>query len=258
LYLDIKKLDSTAFHELCDDLVKAIYPTAICIDGTGGDQGIDCYLGNLDEENLHIFQHKYLPRTLERAGKSQIERSLNTAFSNFKNVKKWTLLLPKKLTVEENKWLNSLHKKYNIEIELWDETKLKSLLFKFPSIRKEHLPLSKEDEENLNIHLSHLIEKVLNPLIQILRNEPENLPNLDQILNYTENHYHMDQSIDNNEVYPELDSIIIKKPEIVRSLCKDFLINPYPEIINEWSNIHHAYSCLNHKDREINKIFIGN
>ena len=139
MYLDLSTLTYSAFHDLCDDLVKACYPEAICLAGEGGDKGIDCYVGDINGIDLHIFQHKFLPNTLGISGKGQITRSLETALSNFSTIKKWTLLIPKKITFEENIWFNSIKIKYNIDIELWDSPKLKSLLFKYPSIRKEFI-----------------------------------------------------------------------------------------------------------------------
>ena len=140
--MDLTKLDSTSFANLCDDLIKASFPTAKCFEGRGGDRGIDCYIGDLEGMDLHIFQHKFLPKTLGSVGKGEIHNSLKTAKTNFKNLKKWILLLPKKFTFEENEWFESLGKQYNVEIEVWDETELKHLLYPFPSIRKDYLPLS--------------------------------------------------------------------------------------------------------------------
>ena len=55
--VDLKTLDSTKFHWLCNVLVKAEYSDATCVEGSGGHEGIDCFLGNnMDVDNLHAFQ----------------------------------------------------------------------------------------------------------------------------------------------------------------------------------------------------------
>ena len=40
-------LDTIIFHRLGNDIVKVEYPNTKCLDGSGGDEGIDCYDGNL-------------------------------------------------------------------------------------------------------------------------------------------------------------------------------------------------------------------
>ena len=257
MYLDLSKLTYSAFHDLCDDLVKACYPEAICFSGEGGDKGIDCYVGDITGLDLHIFQHKFLPNTLGNSGKGQITRSLETALSNFSTIKKWTLLIPKKFTFEENIWFNSIKIKYNIDIELWDSTKLKSLLFKYPSIRKEYLPLSNEDEKDLNTHLFSLKEKVIDPLIEILKKEPENIPNLNSVLTQKEKYYAVDRNSTNIPSDIQVDYTIIQTPHIDTSLCKDFLNNHYPEVKVEWSNIHSAYDKYQLMIEKINQIIMN-
>jgi hypothetical protein len=252
--MDLTKLDSTSFANLCDDLVKACFPNAKCFEGRGGDLGIDCYLGDLEGVDLQVFQHKFLPKTLASTGKGEIRKSLETAKENFKNLKKWTLLLPKKFTFEEDKWFKSLGKKYDIEIEVWDETELKHLLYQFPSIRKEYLPLSIEDEKDLYLHFSHIIEKVINPLIEILKSNPEKLPNLNIILTQKENHYSVDQNSINLPYDIQLDHYTIIIPSINRGLCKDFLTNHYPDIINEWLDVHSTYDKYQVEIENINQL----
>jgi len=80
--VDLKALDSTKFHSLCNALVKAEYSDATCVEGSGGDEGIDCFLGNnMNVDNLHVFQHKFLPTTLNDSGKGQIKSSLKQSLS---------------------------------------------------------------------------------------------------------------------------------------------------------------------------------
>jgi hypothetical protein len=93
--IDFSNLGNSKFQRLCNDLVIAEYPEAKCIEGSGGDMGIDCYIGDLKGSSLIVFQHKFLPRTLEPSGKKQIKQSLVTALEAFGNIKKWVLLIPK-------------------------------------------------------------------------------------------------------------------------------------------------------------------
>jgi hypothetical protein len=76
--LSFKNLNNTLFHQLSNDLVKAECPGATCVEGLGGDEGIDCFNGSsIDANNLHVFQHKFFTDTLTNSGKKQIKESLN-------------------------------------------------------------------------------------------------------------------------------------------------------------------------------------
>jgi hypothetical protein len=67
--IDFSSLGDSKLHRLCNDLVTAEYPTARCIEGSGGDNGIDCYNGDSTDKLSTVFQHKFLPRTLGSSGK---------------------------------------------------------------------------------------------------------------------------------------------------------------------------------------------
>ncbi|MFZ0513221.1 MAG: hypothetical protein WAM14_16545 [Candidatus Nitrosopolaris sp.] len=129
--IDFDILDDGKFHRLCNELVADEYSTAKCIEGTGGDRGIDCHIGDLTDESLTIFQHKFMPQTLGSSRKKQIEKSLTTVLGHFPNTKKWILLIPKDFTIGETEWFDKLKKSYTtVELEVWNDTKLRDLLRK--------------------------------------------------------------------------------------------------------------------------------
>lgn len=171
------------FHKLGNDLVKAEYTNAKCIEGSGGDEGMDCYDGDLGAGYVHVFQHKFLRKTLASAGKCQIKDSLKTLIDKHKNVRKWTLLLPKDFTIGESKWFqNTIKNKYTqLEIEVWNETHLKSLLNKHLAIRRDYFPLSPSIEKRLDEHFKDIKELVIDPLLNIIEFNPTSLPTVEKI-----------------------------------------------------------------------------
>lgn len=173
--VDLKALDSTKFHSLCNALVKAEYSDATCVEGSGGDEGIDCFLGNnMDADNLHVFQHKFLPTTLNNSGKGQIKSSLKQVISKHPNVSRWTLVIAKDLTPEEIKWFNQLKIDYpNIKLDLWDNTKLKDLLRKYPTIRYDYFPIPEHIDKKITKHLDDLKE-MADRLLDYVQDESSN------------------------------------------------------------------------------------
>src|SRR5712691_2708850 len=157
--IDFDILDDGKFHRLCNELDAGEYPAAKCIEGTGGDRSIDCHIGDLTDEFLMIFQHKFLPRTLGPSGKNQIKKSLTTVLRHFPNTKKWILLIPKDFTIGETEWFDELKKSYpTVELEVWNDTRLRALLRKNARIRYDYFPLSDSELKIKNDHESKIIE----------------------------------------------------------------------------------------------------
>jgi hypothetical protein len=153
--IDFKNLDNSQFHLLCNDLVKAEFSNATCLEGSGGDEGIDCFIGNnIDQIDLHVFQHKFFPNTLSNSGKRQVRESLKQVHKR-PNVSKWTLLIAKNLTPGEIRWYNN---------------KLKDLLRKHYRIYYEYFPLPVNIENKINNHFDDLKKDIVKPLIEYVHN----------------------------------------------------------------------------------------
>jgi hypothetical protein len=170
--VDLKTLDSTRFQSLCNALVKAVYPEATCLQGSGGDEGIDCFLGsNMDTDNLHVFQHKFLTATLASSGKRQIKESLKQVHSKHPNVSRWTLVIAKDFTAGEIKWFNQLRTAYRtIELDFWDSTKLKYLLRKHNTVSYGFFPIPEHIDKKIIKHLDDLKTNIVQPLLIHLQN----------------------------------------------------------------------------------------
>lgn len=97
-----------AFEDLSFELIRAQFPELEVhhIQRKQGDGGIDVYVGDLTDPNgIEVFQAKFFDREVGESQKDQIRKSFNRCITNneFK-VSKWTLCLPRNLSLDEAKW----------------------------------------------------------------------------------------------------------------------------------------------------------
>jgi hypothetical protein len=115
------------FSTLCSCLIMRLYPRANSVNGKGGDEGLDTYIGNIDGV-LHAFQHKYFLNGLGSSQRRQIISSLSTV-TRLHVVASWTLMLPADLTPAEQRWFNKLQEDYpTVPLTCWGKTRLFDLL----------------------------------------------------------------------------------------------------------------------------------
>lgn len=121
------------FAELVTQLIISKYPEARSIEGRGGDEGVDTFIGSFHGE-IWVFQSKYYPDSfggsdsISRSRRVQVEKSLRRAREK-QDLKKWTLCLPKNLNPYEQTWFDSLKAKYpDVDIDYWGESHLRNLL----------------------------------------------------------------------------------------------------------------------------------
>jgi hypothetical protein len=127
------------FSSLCSRLILVLHPEAKAVDGRGGDEGLDTFVGQFNGE-LHAFQHKYFLEKFGAAQKRQILSSIETVDTHH-NVKTWTLMVPRDLNPAEIKWFATLQNKYlKIQTDWWGKTKLQALLADHPVIRRDFEP----------------------------------------------------------------------------------------------------------------------
>jgi hypothetical protein len=120
------------FEELVAQLL-TVETGAERVDGSGGDAGIDCFVRTTDNAVI-IFQAKYFLTRLTTSQRRQILRSLETARRTHQ-VTRWVLCIPINPTPSEREWFESLTKDGPI-LEWWGETKIRTLVAKYPEIAK--------------------------------------------------------------------------------------------------------------------------
>ncbi|WP_160162914.1 hypothetical protein [Natrinema limicola] len=102
------------------------------IDGSGGDDGIDCFRGEIDGE-ITIFQHKYHTGRLEYTQKRQISDSLDRAQEEHSGLEKWILLIATEFTPTEHEWFQEeiVSPNSGIDIEYWNKPKIENRLIQY-------------------------------------------------------------------------------------------------------------------------------
>ena len=128
------------FSALCSRLIITLNPSAKPVDGRGGDQGLDTYVGVFNGE-CHAYQHKYFVDRVGRSQRRQVEESLCTVLEHHKP-KSWTLMLPINLNPDETNWFQRLQKKYApLPMDWWGKDRLCTLLANHPELLSEFTPI---------------------------------------------------------------------------------------------------------------------
>lgn len=150
------ELSGDQFEPLIQSLLEAEYTNIKSVRGTGGDKGVDCFLGKFKGE-ITIFQVKFFLGTWRNHQKKQIKESLETAHKNHQVIR-WILIIPLDLTPAQIEWFDNLRHQYqSIELDYWGFTKLMNLLLKHRYLMEEYFPtlvppvVNLEDNFNDNI-----------------------------------------------------------------------------------------------------------
>jgi hypothetical protein len=118
LYQRLKELDPTTFEQFCFHLLTARHPgvTILRIEGTGGDEGIDSFEGNLDD-GPSIWQCKSFPNGVRQSQRAQIKASLRRALERCAP-KHWILCLSIDLDAPAHRWFQRLQQSYADRVQM--------------------------------------------------------------------------------------------------------------------------------------------
>jgi len=180
------------FALMCTRLILAEWSEANPVEGKGGDEGLDIYIGKIDGE-LKAFQFKYFCDRIHKSQRAQIKNSLQTALSRH-HLLSWTLVLPIDMNLTEQSWFHDLCESYApLQMEWWGETKLRNLISTHPEIASDFFEpsdapafrdmIQKQDKtiwmmeefgddlSNVGKNLSELVE-LIEPVLQIVPKQP--------------------------------------------------------------------------------------
>ena len=180
------------FALMCTRLILAEWSEANPVEGKGGDEGLDTYIGKIDGE-LKAFQFKYFCDRIRKSQRAQIKNSLQTALSRH-HLLSWTLVLPIDMNLTEQRWFHDLCEGHApLQMEWWGETKLRNLLSTHPEIATDFFEPSdapafrdmiqkqdkiiwmmgefRDDLSNIGKKLNGFVE-LIEPVLQIVPNQP--------------------------------------------------------------------------------------
>ncbi len=100
------------------------------VDGSGGDEGRDCYF--TDEHGTDAFELKSFTGRMTKARRQQVKRPLAKAME--KNPRTWTMIVPINPTPGEQTWFDSLGEGLPAQLEWLGKTWLEEQLARFPDI----------------------------------------------------------------------------------------------------------------------------
>jgi hypothetical protein len=126
------------FDELCKQLLFCKYPKLRSINGRGGDEGTDSYIGTINNQKC-IFQFKFFPQNLRSPHWKKISNSFSS--SRTKRPKRWILLISSDFTrMDWHRWEQLEKSAPSIKLEVWNGPKLVAMILKHQVILATDFP----------------------------------------------------------------------------------------------------------------------
>ena len=133
---DFNTLDPDKWENLCFSLLHARNPLVHTVNGHGGDEGVDAYVGSFESPAV-IYQFKYFRGSFGKSQVRQVEDSLDTALAKRRGFK-WVLMCSKDPTPDAMRALDRLRDKHpDISIEYYFASEIAAMLIESPKVRKE-------------------------------------------------------------------------------------------------------------------------
>lgn len=151
---DFNTLDPDRWENLCFALIHDKNPLVHTVNGHGGDEGIDAYVGPF-ESPIAIYQFKFFKGTFGKPQVRQVKDSLEAALAR-RNGFKWILMCSKDPTPEAMRALDGLrdeHADMNIEYRFASE--IAAMLIESPKVRKEFYPNTQDQLEAISLQVGN-------------------------------------------------------------------------------------------------------
>lgn len=147
---DFNTLDPDKWENLCFALIHAKNPLVRTVNGHGGDEGIDAYVGPFEAPAV-IYQFKFFKGSLGKTQVNQVRDSLDAALAKRRDFK-WILMCSKDPTPEAMRALDALKDKHSdMEIEYHFASEIAAMLIDCPKVRKEFYPNIQDQLEAISL-----------------------------------------------------------------------------------------------------------
>ena len=127
--VDFERLSPDQYEDMVSVLLSRLRQTRR-VDGTGGDEGRDCYFPG--EDGTDAYELKSFTGRMTPARRRQVKRSLDRAMES--RPRTWTLVVPIDPAPAEQRWFDSLGAGLPAQLEWLGKTWLEEQLARFPDI----------------------------------------------------------------------------------------------------------------------------
>jgi hypothetical protein len=127
--VDFDRLSPDQYEDMVSVLLSRLRQ-ARRVDGTGGDEGRDCYFPGVD--GTDAYELKSFTGRMTPGRRRQVRRSLDRAMAS--GPRTWTLVVPIDPTPAEQRWFDSLSADLPTHLEWLGKTWLEEQLARFPDI----------------------------------------------------------------------------------------------------------------------------
>lgn len=147
---DFNTLDPDRWENLCFALIHTKNPLVRTVNGHGGDEGIDAYVGPFEAPAI-IYQFKFFKGSLGKTQVKQVRDSLDAALAKRRDFK-WILMCSKNPTPEAMRALDALKDEHSdMDIEYHFAAEIAAMLIACPKVRKEFYPNIQDQLEAISL-----------------------------------------------------------------------------------------------------------
>ncbi|MEF2593253.1 MAG: restriction endonuclease [Eggerthellaceae bacterium] len=152
--IDFRALSQSQWEELCFLILIHEYPGLKRVDGSGGDGGIDAYVGEFSAPKI-VFQFKHFKNNFGAPQKRQVKESFSKT-STRHEVIHWILVCSEDPTPKMQIWLDEFKAEHRgVKIEFIFGSEMKAKVIDLPKVRKQYFPNIQDSLESLHSEKAH-------------------------------------------------------------------------------------------------------
>ena len=152
--VNFRALSQDQWEDLCFDTLFYEYPGLRRVDGSGGDGGVDAYVGEFSNPEI-VFQFKHFKNSFGKPQKREIDKSFSAA-SAAHSLSHWILVCSENPTPAMQAWLDEFKVEHgDVEIEYILGSEMRTRVINHPRVRKQYFPNIQDTLESLSSEVPH-------------------------------------------------------------------------------------------------------